>query len=503
MVYTRSSANPPAYYYNLNEKQKKNWMKTTIKMEHNEKLREKFPPFRAASNTQVVHIHHQATKSILDELINKASKTKRYTIDTEGVNDRHGNKGVLIQIQFVHSINDSTLVIVETNYLPEPESTLYMKIKQLFGIILDNGNEIITWGPLENEFQNFNHINWIKIGKVIKQDLQFLFSNPNAKPQTHPEMERREVITGCSSMSGDTPSDDDYYDELFDDYRTYPTRVNEPVSLQNAIAQTFNKFLDKSLTLNQWDCGLDPNLNTWKNKLFSKGGYNKLIEQQQRENMLQYAMNDCTSVTELFFHMYPEKAKNDRTPPETPKTPTITTTTTTNNSTIYYDEELSNISEEEIMDFIRTTTIEAPKSSITEEQITTITEEPITTTTETRTTTIETSTTGTAAQLTQEKLQQLKKERQKRKNEKYKWKKKNKPEFQNKMKRPIYHRYDYKKIRAQLRDDNIHTTHQITINKHLGEVMIGFKSSQELQWATNIVKINYFSKAQYINRWKK
>jgi len=90
-----------------------------------------------------------------------------------------------------------------------------------------------------------------------------------------------------------------------------------------------------------------------------------------------------------------------------------------------------------------------------------------------------------------------------RKNEKYKWKKQNRPDFNHKIKRPIYYKYDCKKIRAQLRDDDIHTSHQITINEKFNEVMIGFKSQRELERARNIMKINYFSKSQYIDRWGK
>ena len=94
-----------------------------------------------------------------------------------------------------------------------------------------------------------------------------------------------------------------------------------------------------------------------------------------------------------------------------------------------------------------------------------------------------------------------KSESQKCKNEKLKWKQRTRQDFQNKLTRPIYYKYDFRKIRAQLRDDNIHTSHQITVNRKYREVIIGFKSRQELEHATNIIKINYFLKARYIVRW--
>ena len=96
-----------------------------------------------------------------------------------------------------------------------------------------------------------------------------------------------------------------------------------------------------------------------------------------------------------------------------------------------------------------------------------------------------------------------KKQQQRQKNLKLKWKQKNRPSFQRKIKRPIYYRYDYRKIRAQLADDGIRTSHQITINRRYGEVLIGFKSLEEQQRATTIMQINYFSRNRYMNRWGK
>ncbi len=65
----------------------------------------------------------------------------------------------------------------------------------------------------------------------------------------------------------------------------------------------------------------------------------------------------------------------------------------------------------------------------------------------------------------------------------------------------MYYRYDFRKIRAQLLDDNIFTSHHISINHQHNEVRIGFKSQEELEHATRIMRINYFSKNQYEERW--
>ncbi|CAF1257567.1 unnamed protein product [Adineta ricciae] len=104
-------------------------------------------------------------------------------------------------------------------------------------------------------------------------------------------------------------------------------------------------------------------------------------------------------------------------------------------------------------------------------------------------------------QRTPEEELQKKKERQKKKNEKFKEKKRNRPDFINRLTRPIYHKYTYKKIRAQMMDDGIYHSHQININEEKKEVTINFKSPALLEEARTKMRVNYFSEKQYYKRW--
>ncbi|CAF1239724.1 unnamed protein product [Rotaria magnacalcarata] len=144
----RSLNNPPDYYYNLTNKQKRNWRKTTRKIEKNEELRQRFPPFNSTANITVIYLHYKSTIETIDALIIKAKHTQRYTIDTESENNKRRNHSALIQIQFVHSIDDSTIMLIEVAYLPDPHSILFNRMKELCSIIFNNHNEIISWGPL-------------------------------------------------------------------------------------------------------------------------------------------------------------------------------------------------------------------------------------------------------------------------------------------------------------------------------------------------------------------
>ncbi|CAF4588012.1 unnamed protein product [Rotaria socialis] len=201
--------------------------------------------------------------------------------------------------------------------------------------------------------------------------------------------------------------------------------------------------------------------------------------------------------------MYPETTNqhqiHDISQHTTTKTITTTTTTTTTasrNILIDLEDYLSNISEDEIelikprFDKKKEENLHQPNDSPAELIITT-TENEINELISIQQQPPNTSATSTLT----------KNERQRRKNQKLKWKQKHRPTFQRKIKRPIYYRYDYRKIRSQLADDDIHTSHQITINKEKGEVLIGFKSKEEEEKARNKIKINYFSREQYKQRW--
>ena len=495
----------------------KNWTKNQRKREENEELRELYPPYCPSSHLEIFHVHYRSTVQSIEELIKKARETRRFVVDTESQYKklRKGEpktNGALIQIQMIHSTIYSTVLLIETCYLPDTQSILYQKIKNLCDIIFDSNNEIVTWGPIEQEFTSFHHFNLIHLGNVRKCDLQFYFSNPNQNYDTHPEMERREM-TGDVSMTIDTPGDElivfaDEDDWNFDDGGDvrHKEKLNAPLGLQTAVAENFNKFLDKSYTKNEWNCGLDLNLGTWRRQQFSRGKYDEKKEKQERQEMLQYAVHDCASVADLYFRKYPNKGNDYSTPPETPTTTTTTTIPITTAATTFqvpqferavipvehqaseqnqrseqnqgkmltkreifldHPELLFQMDEDEFIEFQR------PAFEKEKQQ---------------------------APQPTAQELAR-KKEKQRAKNEKYKWKKHNRPDFTHRIIRPIYHRYDFRKIRAQLQEDRINHSHQINIDKRRGEVSINFKSEELKQEGKKKVSISYFSRSQYFERW--
>ena len=486
---TRSLVNLPDYYYDLNTKQKRNWRKHTRKIERNEEVKSQYPPYHPSSNIIVIHLHYQTKIETVEQLIKQAEGTERYALDTESQRKQRHEHGALIQIQMIHSINQSTIILIEVKYLPNPESLLYRKIKELWSTIFSRDHEIMSWGSYHEEIKNFNHLDLVHSGKIFRKsnmqsDFQKWYDG-----EAHPEMESRDNETG-DDLNIESSDDDDIFNyNTQGGDKSNNSKSNTTWSLQAAVVTIFNKFLDKSETLNFWQCGIDLQLGTWKQKLFSHEQYDEQIEQETRLKMKQYAIADCTAVTELFFHISSSKFTHRTTEPET-------------SSRIKYinnNDELSEISENELIEILRPK-FDKPKPTIFPRND----NEPAVLTINT----------------TQEEMEEFnlieqqpqfpprttatkssKQQQQRRKNDKLKAKQRYHPDFQRRMKRPIYYRYNYHKIRSQLADDKIYTSHQLNIDHRKLEVVIGFKSDEQEERAKSIVKINYFSRDQYYKRW--
>lgn len=459
----------PDYYHRLTSKQQRNWRRNAKKTERNDELRERYPPFQTTSSIDIIHIHHRSTITTIESLISKAKTTKRYVVDTECEKGKREKHGALIQIQFVHSTTESTTILIETNYLPDSQSMLYMRIKELCSIIFGTNNEILSWGELQNEFEHFEHLGLIEISKnTIEIDLQFRFGEIYGNRRTHPERESR----------GDVGMDDSDI--------VYPNQGNFRWSLQNAVAVQLKEFLDKTETVNFWNCGLDCLLGTWQQKWFNKYRFDAKFEQEKRKRMIKYAVNDCAAVAELFFVLFPPQQD-----PSFTTNPIRTTIIESNEN-----QRLRWTPDEEIIEHGRAKFEQNPiQHDLIELELQPEIEEIE-----------EFVESNRQIQEIEEfaesnRQRKTKSERQRLKNEKLKWKRRNRPDFQNKLKRPIYYRYNYQKIRAQLKQDRIQTTHQITIDTKKLEVMIGFKSNEELRRAMITVPIEYFSRENFRERW--
>ena len=488
---------------------------------HNEELRATHPAFKATGTNRVVFLHCLTSITTVDQLINEAKSTKLYTIDTESQVIHHRTHGSVIQIQMMKSRDESTTILTEMFYLPRKNTLLYSKIKELYSIILRNDNTIISWGEYKDEFKHFHEYEFINSGNNIKPiNLQLEFQkwhNEQAgMKNTHPVRESRGLVTENRVISGDKKEEETAtMGKGCDCGHSSHYKPSDKWSLQDAIEKTTGEFLDKNERRGKWSCGLDLQLATWKKKTFGYH-YDRTLEQQKRQNMSKYAVDDCLATTKLYFIMNPPATSKFY-----PETPPLTTTTS---HSMYYelDDDSENETDEEIFRAL-TKIASIPRTTTLTETRTSRTIEPSkpTTLSQTNKQSDEQKISSRIIELTQLNLGlqstdqhqrpkgneltpeeiQSRKEKQKRKNEKFKEKKRSRSDFNNWLNRPIYYRYDYQKIRAQLADDDIHHSHQVNIHEEKGSVAINFTSKELLEQAKTKMHINYFSKSQYHKRW--
>ena len=363
-------------------------------------------------------------------------------------------------------------------------------IKERFHCIFDGGNEIITWGPDGEEFRNFKHYELIISGNQFEPiNLQDEFQdwhNEQAKQKMHPLRERRETTAWDYDIPGGNETRQSERTKCDCGHRSHYDQ-SATWSLQDALALSTNQFLDKSETIDKWFCGLDLDLGTRRRRIFTKYGYVQAEEKRKRSSLVNYAVNDCLALTELFFIMYPSGRRIHRN--ETTTTTTTTSTSTTTRITriieLYDENELSETSDDEMeISCLKVQSQQERPAPERQQQSREIEGER-----------------QQQSRETEEQQRKLKAAKQRRKNEKLKWKRRNQPDFQRKIKRPIYEGYDYRKIRAQLKSDGIYTSHQLTINKDGMEIIIGFKSMEDQEKAREKVAINYFSFEEYRRRW--
>ncbi|CAF4377749.1 unnamed protein product [Rotaria sp. Silwood2] len=241
-----------------------------------------------SSSYRYYYIHRATSMDILNDLIDYASQTTHYTIDTEDQmqSPPHRSLAALIQIEFTYLNGPSIIILIETLHLPPENSQTFNKIKQLCKIIFSEGHHVYSWGELEDEMGKFCKFNLFDIDDINQ-------------------------VTPNNTQKGFKK----WYNE------NYPTSIylkendNDKYSLQLAIYLTFNEWLNKRMTLANWGCGIDMKLETFTPKHPIQHNQHQIIEDEKyvRELMTIYAMNDCFSVTKLAQHI--ESSEKSTQPP--------------------------------------------------------------------------------------------------------------------------------------------------------------------------------------------
>ncbi|CAF1612735.1 unnamed protein product, partial [Didymodactylos carnosus] len=304
------------------------WLKAGEKARENQQLVNNIAPFNWPSSHygQIIYIDKATSNDVLENLLNRIKDVQVFTIDTESENRKSTSSATkqqqipaIIQIQAIHNEQLATVFIIEAQHLPSPSSQCFESIKTLCHRIFSVNSIILAWGDPVKELAPFFFTNLFNINDVNdpsnKCDLQKLFTRFwNARhPHTSeclrhlntlkkPDLHGLELI--CHALTDDLEDDDITYNinEDINDNRNgcicpdsdRPYKQNKTLwSLQKAIHAAFNMALSKELRLNNWTCGLDPELRTWSTPQ----------DIYTRKRMADYAIHDVFGPTHIFFYL--------------------------------------------------------------------------------------------------------------------------------------------------------------------------------------------------------
>ena len=249
------------------------------KRELNNQLNE-LPIFAPQNKYRIYHINRSTSPMILHNLIQVARATTTITIDTE--TDYYTHEPALIQIELIGT--PSIVLLFETCHLPGPSSVLFWLMKSLLKIIFNSSNSLYSWGDAKQELKDF-----IQYG---------LFSLETILRINNIDVQKRFKIWHHNHVQFDFSPSSLHQMPIIDKYSQKSIKdVNHKWSLQMAVAYVFDEFLDKRHTKSHWARLLDVNS-------IEKQSVVNAQEKKTIHKMIQYAVNDCLSVTNLVHVLY-------------------------------------------------------------------------------------------------------------------------------------------------------------------------------------------------------
>lgn len=194
---------------------------------------------------------HSTTK-LLHHLIYLAQNTQYFTLST--TTDCQTHSPSILQIEIIDK-HESLIVLIETNYLPQdPTSLKYWLIRSLVRTVFKQNNMVYVWGNVWNRLQPFS-------------GLHLFYREDMDQPQ---------------------------FINIQEEYRAFDYRLNlryrngnHPWSLQMAIANICNQYLDQRQTFNDY------------NQCFHRPVDS--IHPTAQQPLIDYLVNQCLAVTRIAY----------------------------------------------------------------------------------------------------------------------------------------------------------------------------------------------------------
>jgi hypothetical protein len=231
-------------------------------------------------------INRITTKECLYQLIQAATVSLEFTIDTESINIyRERNDPVLMQLQIFLPHNSSFILLIEMYHLPDQNDARFKLIQHLFRIVFSQNKQIYIWGP-RNELYPFDKFKLFS--REQSNNLHIINLQKQFKifwKQHHPHHSSKSNSSNISTTNCDCEN-------------CLGIGSSNLWSLQNAVRFELNEYLSKQFSQEDFHIGLDPELYQLN-----------LDEKRYRQQLTTYASNDCSSMQRLIIQMKNKKFK--------------------------------------------------------------------------------------------------------------------------------------------------------------------------------------------------
>ncbi|CAF4697554.1 unnamed protein product, partial [Rotaria sp. Silwood2] len=138
----------------VSSKYQSNLRKRLRKQIKEHELATQFPPFEPLPHISYF-INRITTEACLRQLIQAATVSLEFTIDTESINIyKKTNKPALMQLQIFLPHNSSFILLIEMYHLPNENNICFKLIQELFKIVFSQNKQIYIWGS-KNELYPF------------------------------------------------------------------------------------------------------------------------------------------------------------------------------------------------------------------------------------------------------------------------------------------------------------------------------------------------------------
>ena len=219
-------------------------------------------------------VNRLTDEKTLNLLIQTASLTNEFAIDTESINiPGKRNEPALIQLLMMHDDQPSSVVVIEPHHLHHKYHPHVELTQKLFELVLSSEKTSYIFGS-KNELKSLDRFKLFTVRQI--ESMTFINLQNNFKTYWQERHRHRHQQT---NQTNNNQIENCRCEQCTGKGQT------ELWSLQDCIANEFHRYLPKIYSNSDFDIGLDPKLGKFNNE-----------ELNHQANLIAYACNDCLSM---------------------------------------------------------------------------------------------------------------------------------------------------------------------------------------------------------------